>query len=79
MCNWWVSQIRSHNYAYVLNTMQYFIFWLDNIYFNQTQYTINENASKVQLTVNLSRKLEENIMLCFLYFDVSAFGKLYVM
>ena len=52
-----------------------FIFLLDTFCFDQAAYVVSESAGLVQLTLGLSRPLQDNIFVQFKYIDFNAIGK----
>ena len=50
--------------------------YLDTFCFNQTVYVVSESVGIVQMTLRLSRPLQDDIMVQFIFIDLTAIGKL---
>ena len=48
---------------------------LDTFCFDQAAYVVSESAGLVQITLGLSRPLQDDIFVRFRYFDFNAIGK----
>ena len=51
-------------------------FKLDTLCFNQTSYSVKENIQNATLLLMLSTPLQEDILVRFMYLDITAVGKL---
>ena len=68
-----------HKISFQLFAMVYSIYifvYLDTFCFDETTYVVSESAGLVQLTLGLSRPLQDDIFIRFRYFDLTAIGKL---
>ena len=53
-----------------------FCLLIDTFCFNPTVYVVSESVGVVEMTLKLSRPLQDNIMVRFGFIDLTAIGKL---
>ena len=77
-CNYLITKV----FTYFILLIYYGVLklnfvYLDTFCFNQTTYMVSESVGVVQMTLVLSRPLQDNTVVRFAYVGLTAFGKLH--